>query len=71
MALAPDTVNVLREGQEVAVPIEQVRRGDVLRIAAPESESPWTAFCWRAMSPWTNRISQAKAFPRKSTKATI
>ena len=36
MALAPDTVNVLRDDQEVVVPVEQVRRGDVLRIRPGE-----------------------------------
>ncbi len=36
MALAPDTVSVLRDGQEEVIPIDQVRRGDVLRIRPGE-----------------------------------
>ena len=36
MALAPDTVTVLRDGQETVVPIGQVRRGEVLWIRPGE-----------------------------------
>ncbi|MFH1512287.1 MAG: heavy metal translocating P-type ATPase, partial [Bacillota bacterium] len=36
MALAPDTVSVIRDGQESIIPLEQVRRGDVLRIRPGE-----------------------------------
>ncbi|MDD3920274.1 MAG: heavy metal translocating P-type ATPase [Eubacteriales bacterium] len=36
MALAPDTVQVIRDEQEISLPIEQVRRGDVLRIRPGE-----------------------------------
>ena len=36
MALAPDTVSVLRDGQETVTPIGQVRRGDVLVLRPGE-----------------------------------
>ena len=36
MALAPDTVNVVRDGQEITLPIDEVQRGDVLRIRPGE-----------------------------------
>ncbi|MBN1778591.1 MAG: heavy metal translocating P-type ATPase [Clostridiales bacterium] len=36
MALAPDTVSVVRDGQESVIPIAQVRAGDVLRIRPGE-----------------------------------
>jgi P-type Cu+ transporter len=36
MALAPDTVSVIRDDQEIITPIEQLRRGDVLRIRPGE-----------------------------------
>ena len=36
MALAPDTVSVIRDGKESVIPTEQVRTGDVLRIRPGE-----------------------------------
>ncbi|MBE0600398.1 MAG: copper-translocating P-type ATPase, partial [Firmicutes bacterium] len=36
MALAPDTVAVIRDGKETVIPTEQVRTGDVLRIRPGE-----------------------------------
>ena len=36
MALAPDTVSVIRDEQETIIPIDQVRRGDILRIRPGE-----------------------------------
>lgn len=36
MALAPDTVTVLRDGQETVIPADQVRGGDILRIRPGE-----------------------------------
>jgi len=37
MKLAPKTANVLRDGQEVSLPIEQVRKGDVFVVRPGES----------------------------------
>ena len=37
MKLAPKTANVLRDGQEVSLPIEQVRKGDVFIVRPGES----------------------------------
>lgn len=45
MRLAPKTAVLLREGQEVTVPVEQVKAGDLF-VVKPGRASPWTAW-WR------------------------
>ena len=47
MKLAPQTATLVRGGQEIAVPIAQVRRGDVF-VVRPAKASRWTAWFWKA-----------------------
>lgn len=42
MKLAPKTAVLLRDGREVTVPIEQVKKGDIL-WCVPARAFPWTA----------------------------
>ena len=54
MKLAPKTAVIVRDGEEVEVSIDQVRKGDIF-VVRPGKIYPWTALCWRAAARSMNR----------------
>ena len=53
MKLAPKTAVLLRDGKEVEVGIDQVKKGDHF-IVRPGEIFRWTALSWRERVPSTN-----------------
>jgi len=49
---AAKTARVLRKGQEIEIPISEVRKDDVLRVR-PGEKIPVDGRCWKAAAVWT------------------
>lgn len=62
MALAPDTATVIRDGETLTVPLNQVRLGERVQVK-PASAFLWMAFCWRAAPRWIRRPLPVRAYP--------
>ncbi|MEM2905775.1 MAG: hypothetical protein QW587_08610 [Candidatus Bathyarchaeia archaeon] len=68
LELQPTIARVLRDGQEVEVPIDEVQVDDVL-IVKPGEKTPTDGVVIGATPPWTRRSSLAKASRRRRTWA--
>ena len=69
LKMKPQTATVLRGGQEVTVPVEDVARGDVF-VVRPGERYRWTDTCSRARVPSTRPRSRARASPWTRRRAT-
>ena len=67
MKLAPKTATVVRDGQEVTVPVEQVQRDDVFVVRPGERASQWTAWCSRASSAVNESALTGESVPADKT----
>jgi len=61
MDLAPKTAHVMRGGEEVVVPAEEVVLGDLF-VVNRGRVFRWTARSWRVRAPWTNPPLRGRAF---------
>ena len=58
IGLQPRTARVMRDGQPVDLPIEQVRKGEIVLVRRAR-RSRWTARSSKAIPTWTNPCSRA------------